>query len=99
MSHDETVTAQAALLRVLYGGSSEGPELVRKVKDWTEGRIELDEAAFAATVQALADAGLVERHAGAPDKRTGEARVTYALTPAGQAAAADILAASLTRKP
>ena len=99
MSHDETVTPKAALLRVLFGGETDGPELMRKIKDWTEGRIDLDEPAFTATVLALQDAGLVERHQGAPDKRTGEAQVTYALPQAGHASAVEILADSLTRKP
>ena len=34
----------------------------------------------------------------AAEKRTGQPRHTYALTPAGQASAMEILAASLTRK-
>ena len=99
MSQPEHVTPQAALLRVLIGGQSEGPDIVRKVRDWTEGRIELDEPAFRETVLALEKSGLVERHQNEPDKRTGEPQVTYSLTPAGRASALEILADSLTRKP
>ncbi|MBN2574880.1 MAG: hypothetical protein JXP73_09975 [Deltaproteobacteria bacterium] len=99
MRPEEIVTPQAALLRVLFGGETDAPEIVRKIRDWTEGQVDLDEPAFAATVLALQDAGLVERHQGAPDKRTGEVPVTYALTQAGHASAVEILADSLTRKP
>jgi len=98
MSQPEPVTPQSALLRVLIAGESDGPEIVRKIRDWTEGRIELGESAFSEAVLALENSGLVERHRGAPDKRTGEPQVTYALTPAGRSSALEILAESLTRK-
>lgn len=98
MSHAESVTPQAALLRVLIGGESDGPELVRKIKDWTEGRIDLDEPTFAATVLGLEDSGLVERRHGTIDRHTGQPHVTFALTSAGHASAVEILATSLTRK-
>jgi DNA-binding PadR family transcriptional regulator len=98
MSHSESGSAQAALLRVLIGGDAEGPELIRKIRDWTEGRIALDELSFASTVTAAESAGLVERHQGAPDRRGGTAHVTWSLTPAGRASAVEILADSLTRK-
>jgi DNA-binding PadR family transcriptional regulator len=98
MSHAESVTPEAALLRVLIRGESDGPEIVRKIKDWTEGRIALDEPTFATTVRALEDSGLVERHPGPADKRSGQHPVMFALTPTGHASAVEILAASLTRK-
>ena len=98
MSHAEFVTPEAALLRVLIGGESDGPMIVRKIKDWTEGRLDLDEPSFAAAARALEGSGLVERHQGAVDKRTGQPHVTFALTPAGHASAVEILATSLTRK-
>ena len=98
MRQPEPVTPQSALLRVLISGESDGPEIVRRIRDWTEGRIDLDESAFSEAVLALESAGLVERHPGAPDKRTGEPQVTYALTPAGRSSALEVLADSLTRK-
>jgi DNA-binding PadR family transcriptional regulator len=98
MSQAQTVTPKDALLRVLITGESDGRELVRKIKDWTEGHIELDESAFMQTVRELEGSGLIERRRGAPDKRTGEAHETFALTTAGHASAVEILAASLTRK-
>ena len=98
MSQGSSITPQAALLRVLISGESDGPELMRKVRDWTGGKIELDEQAFLAAIHDLEIAGLVECHAGAADKRTGLPRQTHALTPTGHASAMEILAASLTRK-
>jgi DNA-binding PadR family transcriptional regulator len=98
MSHAASVTPQAALLRVLINGETDATELVRKVRDWTDGGIDLDEPGFEAAAHALEDAGLVERRHGPPDKRTGQAHITFALTPAGQASAREMLAESLTRK-
>ena len=98
MSQGSSITPQAALLRVLISGESDGPELMRKVRDWTGGKIDLDEQAFLTAIHDLEIAGLVECHAGAADKRTGLPRQTHALTPAGHASAMEILAASLTRK-
>lgn len=98
MSHAASVTPQAALLRVLINGESDVADLVRKIRDWTEGQIELDEPALEAATRELESSGLIERRQGTPDKRTGQAHVTFALTPAGQASAREILAESLTRK-
>lgn len=98
MSQGSSITPQAALLRVLITGESDGPEVMRKVRDWTNGKIELDEESFLAAIHELESTGLVERRAGAADKRTGLPRQTYALTSAGHASAMEILAASLTRK-
>jgi DNA-binding PadR family transcriptional regulator len=98
MSQGSSITPHAALLRVLIPGESEGPELIRKVRDWTEGKIELDDPVFVAVIQELETSGLVEHHLGAADKRTGEPHLTYALTPAGKVSAMAILAASLTRR-
>jgi DNA-binding PadR family transcriptional regulator len=99
MSHADSVTPEAALLRVLIAGESDGPELMRKIKDWTEGQVDLDGPAFTKAVRELEGSGLIERRQGALDKRTGEPHVTFALTTAGHASAVEILAASLTRKP
>jgi DNA-binding PadR family transcriptional regulator len=98
MPKEEAVTAQAALLRVLIAGEADGPEIVRKIRDWTEGQVDLDEATFMSTVLALEGLGLIERHDGLADQRTGGPHVTFALTPTGHASAVEILAASLTRK-
>lgn len=99
MPSSESGIPQAALLRVLLGGETEASELIRKIRDWTQGRVELDQAAFARTVSTAENAGLVARHEGATDKRTGATHVTWSLTAAGRASAVEILADSLTRKP
>jgi len=98
MSQGSPITPQAALLRVLISGESDGPELMRKVRDWTGGKIELDEPGFLAAIHALEATGLVDGHASASDKRTGQPRQTYALTSAGHTSAMEILATSLTRR-
>jgi DNA-binding PadR family transcriptional regulator len=98
MSQGSLITPQAALLRVLITGESDEPDIMRKVRDWTGGTIELDEPGFLAAIHDLETTELVERHVGAADKRTGQPRQTYTLTSAGHAAAMEILAASLTRK-
>jgi DNA-binding PadR family transcriptional regulator len=98
MSQGPSITPQAALLRVLISGESDGPEIRRKVRDWTSGKIDFDEQGFSDAIHDLESTGLVERHVGATDKRTGQLRPTYALTAAGHASAMEILAASLTRK-
>jgi DNA-binding PadR family transcriptional regulator len=98
MSHGPPVSAQSALLRVLITGESEGPEIVRKVRDWTNGQIQLDEHAFTTAMDSLEKGGLIEHRSGAVDKRTGQPRLTFTLTAEGKAAALEVLAASLTRK-
>lgn len=98
MSRPASTTAQAALLRVLINGACDAAGIARKITDWTSGRIVLDDVALAAALRDLEHAGLITRRAGVPDKRTGEAHDTFTLTPAGQAAAVEILAASLTEK-
>lgn len=98
MSQGPSITPQSALLRVLITGASDGPEMIRKVRDWTEGKIELDEQTFMAAILDLESTGLVERHMGVTDKRTGQPRQTFTLTTAGHTSAMEILANSLTRK-
>jgi DNA-binding PadR family transcriptional regulator len=98
MSQGSSITPQAALLRVLIAGESDEPEIMRKVRDWTGGTVELDEQSFLAAIHELETTGLVECHTGAADKRTGQPRQTYTLTSAGHTSAMEILAASLTRK-
>ncbi|HEX7499748.1 MAG TPA: helix-turn-helix transcriptional regulator [Polyangia bacterium] len=98
MSQGSSITPQGALLRVLINSESDGPEIMRKVRDWTDGKIELDEQTFLASMHELVSKGMVESHAGPADKRTGQARQTYKLTTAGHSSAMEILAASLTRK-
>jgi len=98
VNQDPPITPQAALLRVLITGESDGAEIMRRIRDWTDGQMQLDEIGLADTIASLERSGLVERRSGAPDKRTGQARPTFALTAAGHASAVEILAASLTRK-
>ena len=98
MAQQPPVTPQAALLRVLINGETEGPEIIRKVRDWTNGQIQLDEQSFASAMADLESTGLVEKRAVPSDKRAGQPRTTFALTAAGKVSAREILAASLTRK-
>jgi DNA-binding PadR family transcriptional regulator len=98
MTQEPPITPQAALLRVLINGESEGSEIIRKVHDWTNGQIQLDEQAFADAMADLERTGLVEKHAAPSDKRAGQMRTTFALTATGKSSALEILAASLTRK-
>lgn len=92
------VTPEAALLRVLVSGESDGPDLIRKVREWTDGTIRLDDEAFTSTMTGLENSGLVERRSGSVDKRTAQPRTLFALTTAGRKSALEVLAASLTRK-
>lgn len=98
MSQAPMITPKAALLRVLITGESDGPDIVRKMRDWTDGQIQLDDLGFVATIAELEQAGLVERRSGSPDKRSGQPRATFVLTATGRSQAMEILAASLTRK-
>ncbi len=98
MSLEPVVTPEAALLRVLVSGESDGPDLIRKVRDWTDGKIQLDDEAFAGAITGLENGGLVERHSGSIDKRSAQPRTLFALTTAGRKSALEVLAASLTRK-
>jgi DNA-binding PadR family transcriptional regulator len=98
MNPGPVVTPEAALLRVLVSGESDGPDLIRKVREWTDGKIQLDDASFASTITGLEDSGLVERRSGSVDKRTAQPRTLFALTTAGRKSALEVLAASLTRR-
>lgn len=98
MSQGPFVTPQAAILRVLFAGESDGPEIIRKIRDWTDGRIDMNDVELGAALSALEESGMVERRSGATDKRSPQARQTFALTAQGHASAAEILAESLTRK-
>jgi len=98
MSQGTGATPQAALLRVLINGESDSAEIIRKIHDWTDGEIQLDEQTFATAIADLESSGMVERRSSAPDKRSGQTRPTFALTAAGRAKALEVLAASLTRK-
>jgi DNA-binding PadR family transcriptional regulator len=98
MSQEPSVTPQAALLRVLIAGEYDGSELIRKVQDWTSGQITLDQQTLASAIGDLEGQGLIERRAGAVERRSGQPRQMFALTTEGHKAAMEILAASLTRK-
>lgn len=98
MSQGPFVTPQAAILRVLFAGESDGPEIARKIRDWTDGRIDMNDVELAAALNALEASGMVERRSGAGDKRSPQARQTFALTAQGHSSAVEILAESLTRK-
>jgi DNA-binding PadR family transcriptional regulator len=99
VSQGPSVTPQAAILRVLFAGESDGPEIIRKIRDWTDGHIEMNEAELDAILAELVADGMVECRAGVPDKRPGPPRQSFVLTSKGHASAVEILAESLTRKP
>jgi DNA-binding PadR family transcriptional regulator len=98
MSQKPLVTPRAALLRVLISGESDGPEIVRKVREWTDGHIRLDDDSFISEISELEKLAFVERRSGSVDKRTGQPRITFVLTATGKTSALQVLAASLTRK-
>lgn len=97
-SRELLVTPQAALLRVLISGESDGAQIIHKVREWTDGQIRLDDGTLATAISELERRGLVEHRSGPVDKRSGQPRTTFVLTAAGKTSALQVLAASLTRK-
>jgi DNA-binding PadR family transcriptional regulator len=98
VSQGPSVTPQAAILRVLFAGESDGPEIARKIRDWTDGRMDMNDVDLIAALNELEANGMVERRFGPGDKRSPQTRPTFALTAQGHASAMEILAESLTRK-
>jgi len=93
------ITPEAALLRVLIMGESYGLELTRRVREWTNGKLMLDDQVFYQAMHTLEERGLVETQMSEPDgQRGGQPRRYYKLTAAGQRAALEVLTASLTGK-
>jgi DNA-binding PadR family transcriptional regulator len=91
------ITPEAALLRVLITGEGYGLELTRRVREWTNGKIMLDDDSFYQAVRTLEGQGLVDSYMSEPTgQRGGQPRRYYKLTAAGQRAALEILTASLT---
>ncbi len=91
------VSPESALLRVLITGEGYGLELTRRVREWTNGKLVLDDQRFYQAVQVLEEQGLVESHMSEPvGQRGGQPRRYYKLTAAGQRAALEVLTASLT---
>jgi PadR family transcriptional regulator, regulatory protein PadR len=91
------VSPESALLRVLISGEGYGLELTGRVREWTNGKLMLDDQAFYDAVHVLEEQGLVESYMGEPSgQRGGQARRYYKLTAAGQRAALEVLTASLT---
>jgi PadR family transcriptional regulator, regulatory protein PadR len=91
------ITPEAALLRVLITGEGYGLELTRRVKEWTNGKLMLEDEAFYQAIHALQEKGLVESYMSEPvGQRGGQPRRYYKLTVAGQRAALEVLTASLT---
>ena len=91
------ITPEAALLRVLIMGESYGLELTRRVREWTNGKMMLDDQVFYQAMRVLEDQSLVESEMSEPDgQRGGQPRRYYKLTAAGQRAALEVLTASLT---
>ena len=91
------VTPEAALLRVLIMGEGYGLELARRVREWTNGRIMLDDQVFYQAMQVLEEQALVESYMSEPTgQRGGQPRRYYKLTAAGQRAALEVLTATLT---
>jgi len=91
------ITPEAALLRVLITGEGYGLELTRRVREWTNGSVMLDDESFYKTIRGLEEQGLVDSYMSEPmGQRGGQPRRYYKLTAAGQRAALEILTASLT---
>ena len=91
------ITPEAALLRVLIMGETYGLELTRRVREWTNGKMMLDDQVFYQAMRVLEDQSLVESEMSEPDgQRGGHPRRYYKLTAAGQRAALEVLTASLT---
>jgi DNA-binding PadR family transcriptional regulator len=91
------ITPQAALLRVLITGEGYGLELARRVREWTNGKVMLDDDSFYTAIHALEEHALVESYMSEPmGQRGGQPRRYYKLTVAGQRAALEVLTASLT---
>jgi DNA-binding PadR family transcriptional regulator len=91
------VSPEAALLRVLISGEGYGLELTRRVREWTNGKLMLDDEVFYQAMRVLEEQGLVESTMSEPTgQRGGQPRRYYKLTVAGQRAALEVLTASLT---
>jgi len=91
------ITPEAALLRVLIQGETYGLELTRRVREWTNGKLMLEDQVFYQAMQVLEEQGLVETYMSEPSgQRGGQPRRYYKLTAAGQRAALEVLTASLT---
>ena len=91
------ISPEAALLRVLIQGESYGLELTRRVREWTNGKLMLDDQVFYQAMRVLEEQALVESWMSEPvGQRGGQPRRYYKLTAAGQRAALEVLTASLT---
>jgi DNA-binding PadR family transcriptional regulator len=91
------LTPQAALLRVLITGEGYALDLMRRISEWTNGKMLLDDQAFYPAMRALEANRLVESYMSEPTgQRGGQPRRYYKLTAAGQKAALEVLTASLT---
>lgn len=78
-------------------GEGYGLELARRVREWTNGRIMLDDQVFYQAMQVLEEQALVESYMSEPTgQRGGQPRRYYKLTAAGQRAALEVLTATLT---
>lgn len=85
------------MLRVLITGEGFGLELARRVREWTNGKLMLDDDSFYQAIRALEERALVESYMSEPTgQRGGQPRRYYKLTAAGQRAALEVLTASLT---
>ena len=91
------VSPESALLRVLITGEAYGLQLVQRVREWTSGKLMLDDESFYQAMHLLEEQGLVESYMSEPvGQRGGQPRRYYKLTAAGQRAALEVLTASLT---
>ena len=91
------VSPESALLRVLITGEAYGLQLVQRVREWTSGKLMLDDESFYQAMHLLEEQGLVESNMSEPvGQRGGQPRRYYKLTAAGQRAALEVLTASLT---
>ncbi|MFP2905951.1 PadR family transcriptional regulator [Pyxidicoccus sp. 3LFB2] len=82
------MTAKAAILSVLISGKSFGLEIITRVKERTDGRIELNEGSVYPALKAMEREGLLRSFDGEPmPERGGRPRRYYELTGEGRRAA------------
>ena len=82
------MSAKAALLQALIAGESFGLELIDRVKERTDGKVNLGQGSVYPALRDLEREGLVKSHEGPPKpERGGRPRRYYKITAEGRKAA------------
>ena len=85
---ESPLTAKAAILQVLMDGEAFGLEIAERVRERTEGKIELGPGSLYPALKGLERSGLLESWNGPPlEQRGGRPRRYYKLTADGVRAA------------